>query len=399
MIKTDRKGLPVKKGRVIAMSRLGQYIIDSARLYEEMSNYRDKKLFQKYLHLDPPLHPRRTLDQACYWTLDRTSVRDRDQVVYRSTKPGIFHKYDEEKGHWPDHEEPKLPADQDCHECHANIRKISRVVMVDQLWMWILDEDTIMTCFPKRYGTNKQENDYSSVHKSIRLKLQNVRQNHIRSVFDLALIIIDECSNAFFYRTKTRDRQPQVLDAFSEAIGNVVSLDSRKWSFYLFQSLTNPAQTNMQTAAFERLYQWTKFARKIYRAKVQVDPESINPLLDIYPEGILQKEIKDVIEELDMLIDINRTQQQVLGDFILHVVHILDPEGIYRHQTQHGKSHTELNGMSISEEDDVDGNKSKFKWFKVNADEIMAKVHKRTEELEVLKRKAQSTSSSVSILL
>jgi hypothetical protein len=55
--------------------------------------------------------------------------------------------------------------------------------------------------------------------------------------------------------------------------------------------------------------------------------------------------------------------------------------------------------MSISEEDDVDGNKSKFKWFKVNADEIMAKVHKRTEELEVLKRKAQSTSSSVSILL
>lgn len=227
IFKTNKKGLPVIEGRVITNSKLGQYIIDSARLYEEMSNYRDKKLFQKYLHHDPPLHPRRTLDQAYYWTLDRTNARDRDQVVYRSTKPGTFHeyneKYDEKKGgYWPDHED--LPSGQDCHECHANIRKVSRVVMVDQLWMWILDETTIMTCFPKRYGTSKQENDYSSVHKSIRMKLQNMRQNHIQSVFDLALIIIDECSNAFFDRTKTRDRQPQVLDAFSEAIGNVVCL-------------------------------------------------------------------------------------------------------------------------------------------------------------------------------
>ena len=95
--------------------------------------------------------------------------------------------------------------------------------MVDQLWMWILDEQTIITCFPKRYGANKQETDGSSVHKSIRTRLQTIRQNHIRSVFDLALIIFDECSNILFDRTKTRDRQPQVMDSFSEAIGNVVS--------------------------------------------------------------------------------------------------------------------------------------------------------------------------------
>jgi len=43
-------------------------------------------------------------------------------------------------------------------------------------------------------------------------------------VFDLALIIFDECSSILFDRVKTRDRQPQVMDAFSEAIGNVVSL-------------------------------------------------------------------------------------------------------------------------------------------------------------------------------
>jgi hypothetical protein len=165
------------------------------------------------------------LDQSYYWTLNKTSVRDRNQVVYRSTQPGIFHEYNHMKGEWPEHKEQGITLDRGCNDCQANIRKVSRVIMVDQLWMWILDEQTIITCFPKRYGSNKQENDRSSVHKSIRLRLQNARQNYIRSVFDLALIIIDECSNAFFDRTKTRDRQPQVMDAFSEAVGNVVSLE------------------------------------------------------------------------------------------------------------------------------------------------------------------------------
>jgi hypothetical protein len=212
-------------GRFKTKSELGQFLIDASRLYEEMSNYRDEKLLQKYLHYEPPMHPRRTLDQSYYWTLNKTSVRDRDQVVYRSTQPGIFHEYDHIKGEWPEHKEQGITLDRGCNHCQANIRKVSRVIMVDQLWMWILDEQTIITCFPKRYGSNKQENDRSSVHKSIRLRLQNARQNYIRSVFDLALIIIDECSNAFFDRTKTRDRQPQVMDAFSEAVGNVVSLE------------------------------------------------------------------------------------------------------------------------------------------------------------------------------
>ena len=37
-----------------------------------------------------------------------------------------------------------------------------------------------------------------------------------------------------------------------------------------------------------------------------------------------------------------------------------------------------------------------YDWFKVNADELVAKVSKRIEDLEILERTAQSTSSSVS---
>jgi hypothetical protein len=81
--------------------------------------------------------------------------------------------------------------------------------------------DTIITSFQKRYGRNKP--DPSAVHKSIRLRLKVARKNEIRSIYDLALIIIDECSKVFFDRAKTADRQPQVIDLFAEAIGKVVS--------------------------------------------------------------------------------------------------------------------------------------------------------------------------------
>lgn len=236
-----------EKGRIIAGSAVGQVLLDAAALYEAMANYRDKMFIQKYLHKDPPLHPRRTLDQAYYWTLKTTKLRDRDQVVYRGTTvdPDLRHKLqlpklqreglmkrvskqkanDERKFEWDceernnenrprsTQESREGPVDSSscslekvignrCPHCRDHIRKVSRVVMVDQLWMWILDEETIITCFPKRYGVNKQ--DPSGVHKSIRSRMKNLRKDHIRTVFDLALIILDECSNTFFDRTKTQ---------------------------------------------------------------------------------------------------------------------------------------------------------------------------------------------------
>lgn len=237
-----------ENGRIIAGTEVGQILFDAAVLYEAMANYRDRRFIQKYLHEDPPLHPRRTLDQAYYWTLKTTKLRDRDQVVYRGTTvdQSLRHRLRPKKGpkdsawavkalkhekcgkkkfEWDCEERnnaSKLTFSQEhrndkdesttrsleetigirCPHCRDHIRKVSRVVMVDQLWMWILDEQTIITCFPKRYGVNKQ--DSSGVHKSIRARLKALRKDHIRTVFDLALIILDECSNTFFDRTKTQ---------------------------------------------------------------------------------------------------------------------------------------------------------------------------------------------------
>jgi len=113
-------------------SLLGAFLLSAAALYEELDAYTDEKLIKNYLGSSPSLHPRRTLDQSYYWTLRDTRSRDRDQVVYRSTapQPKLLHQecY------------PKSPKHYPCPQCEENVRKRPRVVMVDQLWMWVLDE-------------------------------------------------------------------------------------------------------------------------------------------------------------------------------------------------------------------------------------------------------------------
>ena len=94
----------------IRYSPLGKYLLAAARVVDEMDYEADERLLRDNLNADPPLHIRRTLDQYYFLTLEDTSKRDRDQVVYRGTRAGnSFHN------------------------------KNTRVVMVDQLWLWILD--------------------------------------------------------------------------------------------------------------------------------------------------------------------------------------------------------------------------------------------------------------------
>ncbi|PGH34399.1 hypothetical protein GX50_02766 [[Emmonsia] crescens] len=82
----------------------------------------DKHLVKGYLSpvnpADSPLQLRRTLDQYFYTHLTNTTARDSGQVVYRYTLKNSA--------------EPKI-------------------FMVDQLWLWILNDDTVISCFPQRW--------------------------------------------------------------------------------------------------------------------------------------------------------------------------------------------------------------------------------------------------------
>jgi hypothetical protein len=95
-------------------SFLGQYLLDIANVYDTMDIEPDVRILSEQLHphgnQDPPFHGRRTLDQSYHWKLENTGRRDEDQVVYRGTKAG------------------------------NSIYRTTRVVMVDQLWLYVLDD-------------------------------------------------------------------------------------------------------------------------------------------------------------------------------------------------------------------------------------------------------------------
>lgn len=172
---------------------------------------------------------------------------------------------------------------------------------------------------------------------------------------------------------------------------------------------------------FEFLWHWTEKAGKIYRSKIKYfDALDLHvPLLDIHPEGKLQREIRDIIDELDMMIHVSKKQKEVIKRFSKHVEHILNPKGLL--QTNFGRatepwasprSSRSEEWRDISTErrqeraaspsnDHQGGNydelrAQQFMSFHVQYQELLEEVNGRMEELEDLKRNAESTAQSVS---
>jgi hypothetical protein len=81
------------------------------------SNRRKMECYlSEFLKDDPPLHPRRTLDQFYYPSLNDTKGRDADQTISKWTGSGLGASG-----------RPSAAND-------------SLMIMVDQLWCWVLDD-------------------------------------------------------------------------------------------------------------------------------------------------------------------------------------------------------------------------------------------------------------------
>ncbi|KAH6847764.1 hypothetical protein B0I37DRAFT_151069 [Chaetomium sp. MPI-CAGE-AT-0009] len=240
-------------------SSLGSYLWLAAKLYLLIDEAADWRLVNDHLGTSSPLHPRRTLEQYYNWTSEDTAHRDRQQVVYRGTRT------------------------------RSDPEAIPRVIMVDQIWLWVLDENTILTAFPRRWGRNKP--DPSAIHRAIRDRLAGMESHHITSIYDLTLIIIDECSKVFFDRTKP-DLRPEVVDIFGSAISNI---------------------SEKKTEAYER------FGRDVKRMNnqdpLQTDEELLRKTLNIKFEWSALMEAQNVIDQLQIMQEIYSQQITVMIDF------------------------------------------------------------------------------------
>ncbi|KAJ4353746.1 uncharacterized protein N0V89_005476 [Didymosphaeria variabile] len=142
------------------------------------------------------LHVRRTLDQFFYHNID-TRSRDQDQVVYRYQTRRMTSEDSEV--------DPK-------------------VFMVDQLWMWILGKDLIVTAFPQRW--QQPRNDPLNVLDGIIENINSNTREPVQSVYDLAMVITNRCSGVFD-RHRMGDEDYQFLDMFESSIGEATETETR----------------------------------------------------------------------------------------------------------------------------------------------------------------------------
>lgn len=111
---------------------------------EDVANSKpdEAKVLWQYLGSEPPFHCRRTLDQFGYPNLRNTRARDDDQILYKRTK---------ERGENPMRRlktsKPTKKGEKPSQESQIADGK---VLMVDQLWLWMVDHTSIVTMFPRK---------------------------------------------------------------------------------------------------------------------------------------------------------------------------------------------------------------------------------------------------------
>lgn len=152
------------------------------------------------------MHPRRSLDQYFYPSLTDTSSRDNDQVVSKRTK-----------------DSPGGPT----------------MVMVDQLWLWLISlndgsKSVILTCFPQKeveegHATTGIENDTDLYH-AILSEMQSHYHStalqypygvgpHRVGIYMVSIIIEHAINKMLGYRGESLD----FLSIFQGAIRQAVS--------------------------------------------------------------------------------------------------------------------------------------------------------------------------------
>lgn len=250
--------------------------------------HEDELLLTAYLG-SSTLHIRRTLDQFFYRTID-TDFRDETQVVYKHL------------------------------EEHAKIAEDLKVLMVDQLWMWILGDDLVITSFPQRW--RQPPRDPLNVLESVMEELNSPTGDGIDNVHELATLIAGRCFETFD-RSGIRPEGSRFLDMFESTIGKAMDDEtelfrqfnraSKQVSMFLrdtkhWSSLQEKEDASLRVATLDSDH----MSEMRNQDNDDREPKAIQAMLDIDSEIKLWTKVKDVRDELDMLRMVFEQQKSVL---------------------------------------------------------------------------------------
>ncbi|KAH0848082.1 hypothetical protein FOPE_01699 [Fonsecaea pedrosoi] len=303
---------------------------------------KETQLLRYYLGLSPRddvtthhLHVARTLDQYYYTSLPDTRRRDADQVVrrYQKAKCRGRRSGENQRDNQNEHEQNEHAQNVNFFQRILNLLRSKssasdgkntgshiaslppngnpdidsrdfRMCMVDQLWLWIIDDKTIITCFPDQWGQNPKAGEGAEsaagngedclIHRISKYVNDEIRPP-TRTVYQMAALITSFCTD-FVDQCKVKadggsasSPSESFLHVFADSIGVVMDKEVRY--FEDFKRGIAARHKNTQTTH---------------------DSHSPSSELRLDKEIALLEEIKDIRDELNILRSICTDQDAVL---------------------------------------------------------------------------------------
>ncbi|KAL4959095.1 uncharacterized protein BDV14DRAFT_185396 [Aspergillus stella-maris] len=259
----------------------------------------ESKLIWKYLGNEPPIHIRRTLDQFGYPNLRSTVARDDDQMLWKRTRK-VINLRDDLAGSIPlrDGIDPRNTDFVD-----------GKVLMVDQLWLWIVDQKTVVTFFPKQEPTTVEGKFYeqTNLFNSIYNELNGDLARRFETAGDLAALIVLHAVTVLFDRTLHKDLQ--VLRIFEESISILTELTTK--SFKTFRNrgfITRPSEYNKTPDG------------KLMTAAEREDRDR-EVALQNRNDLSSMLELRDIVDELGTIMKLLEQQTTTIKDMVKYFEH------------------------------------------------------------------------------
>ncbi|KAI8315121.1 hypothetical protein K4K61_002804 [Colletotrichum sp. SAR11_59] len=195
------------------------------------------RMIWEYIGYDPPLNYRRTLDQFAYPSLRDTWARDDDQMLYKLTKDRASGGANRElmtltrrqtlgsTGSPFDRLSPSstglLEEESDSDDDTEDLEEVikdGKVLMVDQLWLWAIDKETLTTFFSKRESKAKEGPLFgqADLRNSVYNELNGDLTGRCENALDLAAFVVLHAVTVLLDRASHPDLE--IFRIFEEAI-------------------------------------------------------------------------------------------------------------------------------------------------------------------------------------
>lgn len=121
----------------------------------------------------------------------------------------------------------------------------------------------------------------------------------------------------------------------------------------------------------------------------KVDPRIMLALLDVTPEAELQREIRDIIDELDIMLHIVGQQEEVIKRFVRFAEDVLKTNPVKSPGQAAPATPVDVQNIVADQ----------VKSFEARRADLLSEVEDRIKELEGLKASALSTAENVGVFL